>query len=96
MGLFALGLLMGRLLKKKQAFHRFSERLIMITVYFLLFLLGISVGGNSIIMNNLLGIGFRAIFLSIGAIIGSLILAFLVVRLFFIEKSQTKNADTGI
>lgn len=87
-GLFVLGLLIGRVLKKRQSIHRASERLVMVTVYALLFLLGIFVGINPAIMKNFPIIGFYAIFLSIGAILGSLILAFLVVRLFFVDKDK--------
>lgn len=66
----------------------------MVTVYLLLFLLGISVGVNDEIVGNMVAIGFKALFLSTGAMLGTLILAYLVVRLFFKEgPSGKQNSD---
>ena len=82
-GLLVLGLLVGRLIKSQRFTHKASEQIAMITIYLLLFLLGISVGINPEIINNLPVIGFHAIFLSVGALLGTLVLSYLVVRLFF-------------
>lgn len=82
-GCFVLGMAIGRLVKKRPAFHQFNERLTMVAIFLLLFLLGVSVGINPDIIKNLPSIGFQAIFLSLGAISGTLLLAWGVVKLFF-------------
>ena len=82
-GCFVFGMAIGRLVKKRPAFHKFNERLTMVAVFLLLFLLGVSVGINPDIIKNLPSIGFQAIFLSLGAISGTLLLAWGVVILFF-------------
>lgn len=93
-GIFAFGLLLGHLIKKYKTIHRINERFTMVTVYLLLFLLGISVGVNDEIVGNMVAIGFKALFLSTGAMLGTLILAYLVVRLFFKEgPSGKQNSD---
>lgn len=58
-------------------------RLISIFIFLLLFFLGISVGKNPQIMNNLLLIGGQALIITFGALAGSLALAWLVYKKFF-------------
>lgn len=86
--LFVVGLFVGRLVRAFPFTHKVSERLSMVTVYLLLFLLGISVGSNREIINNLPVLGFKALLLSVGALLGTLVLAWLVVRVFFREQVQ--------
>ncbi len=82
-GCFIMGMIIGRFVKKKPAIHKFNEKLTMLAIFLLLFLLGVSVGINPDIIKNLPSIGFQAIFLSLGAISGTLLLAWGVVKLFF-------------
>lgn len=54
-------------------------------IFLLLFLLGIGVGTNDKIINNLHSIGLQALVLTVGAILGSLVCAYLVYKFFFLK-----------
>lgn len=75
------GVLAGFLLRKKKL--GWVSQFIMIAIWVLLFLLGIAVGHNEEILNNLDTIGWQALVLSIGAVLGSVLLAGVVYRFFF-------------
>lgn len=77
------GVLAGFLLRKKKL--GWVSQFIMIAIWILLFLLGIAVGHNEEILNNLDTIGWQALVLSIGAVLGSVLLAGVVYR-FFLKK----------
>jgi len=86
--LFFLGLLIGYLfIRNRNKFRKFLDSGVNWTIYLLLFLLGISVGRREEILNNFSKIGFDAIVLALGAILGSLLLAFVVYKWFFEKKS---------
>ena len=51
--------------------------------FLLLFILGVSIGSNSLIVNNLGKFGWQAIVLAVSGVLGSLIAARLVLQLFF-------------
>jgi len=53
-----------------------------------LFLLGIGVGLNKTIVSNMAKIGLQAILITFGAVLGSLILAYITYTLFFIQKNE--------
>lgn len=67
------------------------NRPITYTIYLLLFLLGISVGHNPQIMDNLGTLGLQALLLSAAGTLGSLCFAWLVYRLFFQRKKGTEE-----
>lgn len=56
------------------------------TIYLLLFLLGISVGSNKTIMDNLGTLGLEALLIAIAGTAGSVIAAWAVYRFFFKRK----------
>jgi hypothetical protein len=68
----------GRSSKKKTA--QIAEKVITSTV---LFVLGISIGSNSLIINNLGRFGWQAAILATLSILGSMLASFLVFHLFF-------------
>lgn len=80
-GVMLAGVLTGYFLRKKSL--GFVSKLIMVAIWILLFLLGIAVGNNDEILNNLDTIGLQALVLSIGAVGGSVVLAWVVYRFFF-------------
>ena len=53
------------------------------TIFLLLFILGVSIGSNSLIVNNLGKFGWQAIILAVSGVLGSLLAARLVLQLFF-------------
>ncbi len=80
------GVMVGYLLRNKNL--GFVPRLITIAIWVLLFLLGIAVGLNDAILNNLDTIGLQAFILSIGGVVGSVVLAWVVYRFFFSKTEE--------
>ena len=60
-----------------------TEKTISLTIFLLLFVLGLSIGSNSLIINNIGKFGWQAIVLATLSILGSLLASFLVFHLFF-------------
>lgn len=81
--LFAIGIGIGRLFREKDTTRKNVDTAVTWSVYLLLFLLGITVGTNKEIINNFSRIGYQAFWLTFGAVCGSVLLAWLVYRLFF-------------
>jgi len=77
------GMLLGFLLKTKQRIVTANEKLITYAIYLLLFLMGVSIGSNELIMNSLSSLGTLALLLSASAVAGSILTGFLVFKLFF-------------
>jgi len=76
-------MLLGFLLKTKQRIVTANEKLITYAIYLLLFLMGVSIGSNELIMNSLSSLGTLALLLSTGAVAGSILMGFLVFKIFF-------------
>lgn len=70
------------------------DKFIGYSIYLLLFLLGISVGINEKIINNLDSIGIKALWITIGAITGSVLVTwFLYKTLFVPQKVEEVNNE---
>ncbi len=87
-GIMLSGILAGYLLRSRKEM-RFIGRLISYTIFLLLFLLGISVGNNEAIVNNLPEIGGKAFLIAVSATLGSLICAWVVYRYFFKKEGES-------
>ena len=59
------------------------EKTTSLTIFLLLFILGLSIGSNSLIINNLGRFGWQAVVLAASSILVSMLASFLVFRLFF-------------
>lgn len=81
--LMTIGIIFGFLLQKSMLVIKFIDPSINIAIYALLFLLGVSVGTNETIINNLGTLGAKALLLTFGGIMGSVILAYFVHKFFF-------------
>ncbi len=81
------GVLIGFLLQKRKRLIIVVDRLTTWFIYLFLLLLGISVGANEEIVKNFGKLGFQAIVLTAGAILGSVITSYFVFRIFF-RKSE--------
>lgn len=79
----AMGILAGILLRRQRTVVEAVERLVPWTIVLLLFVLGISVGSNQSIMEALPALGRDAAVLSLGSIVGSLALGYLLSRTLF-------------
>lgn len=84
-GLFGTGLLIGYFFRNRNKFRHRIEFSITWAVYLLLFLLGITVGTQEKIINNFSKIGFEALILTVGAVFGSILLAYIVYRWLFVK-----------
>ena len=76
-----LGIGIGYVLRNWTILQK-TEKTISLTIFLLLFILGVSIGSNSLIVNNLGKFGKQAI-LAVSGVLGSLIAARLVLQLFF-------------
>ena len=81
------GMVLGYLVRRKEQVVRVTERLIIWSIFLLLFLMGLSIGRDSLIVNSLPSLGFNALLISIAGIAGSLVLALLLWKYFFGKKS---------
>lgn len=86
---FVTGIFFGRLFHTFPWVKLISDRLMMWAVYLLLFLLGISVGHNPQIIENIHTLGWQALLLAVGAMGGSLFLGKLL--MLFYGKAMGKN-----
>lgn len=85
-GLMVCGIVLGFCFRKRNL--KFISPLITVAIWILLFLLGLSVGGDPKIMDNLGTIGGEALWLTLGAVGGSVLCAWGVYHFFF---SPDKN-----
>ena len=70
-GLMFVGMLTGYLFKKVRV--TWIGKVITVLIWLLLFLLGIDVGSNQMIMSGLHTIGLDALIITVGAVLGSVI-----------------------
>lgn len=85
-GLMVCGIVLGFCFRKRNL--KFISPLITVAIWILLFLLGLSVGGDPKIMDNLGTIGGEALWLTLGAVGGSVLCAWGIYHFFF---SPDKN-----
>ncbi len=83
-GIMLFGMMVGYTFRKHNL--RWIQKAIMVAIWLLLFLLGIAVGLNDGIMNNLDTIGWQALVLAVAATGGSVVLAWVVYRYWFTSK----------
>ena len=91
-GLFVAGIIAGIPLRGRKQTLKIVDNLVMVAVFALLFFLGISVGTDPRVVNNISTLGWQAAAISMGAIAGSLLLA-RVVASFFPESSPSTPAE---
>lgn len=70
-GLMASGILFGYLFRKQN--RSWITKLITILIWLLLFLLGVDVGSNEMIMSGLHTLGLEALIITLAAVLGSII-----------------------
>ena len=77
------GIITGYILSKYPSVIRINEKLLNLSIYALLLLLGIGVGSNGKIISNIYNLGFQALIIAMGAITGSVLLCWLIYKAFF-------------
>lgn len=83
MGLMLAGIISGSILSKFPSIIKVNEKLLNLAIYALLLLLGIGVGSNNKIISNIYNLGYQALIIALGAIIGSVLLCWLIYKAFF-------------
>jgi len=84
--LMCSGILTGLLIRKRKTLIQQIERLIIWSIFILLFLMGLSIGRDPLIMNELPSLGLTAALISLAGTLGSLFAALLLWRLLFKKK----------
>lgn len=87
--IMAVGIALGYLIRNYKVLVKTADRLVMWAIYLLLFLLGIAIGANEVIMKNLHLLGLKALAITIGGIMGSVLLAWLFYHLWFKTKGES-------
>ncbi|MDD4141464.1 MAG: LysO family transporter [Bacteroidales bacterium] len=91
--IMAAGILAGFLLRNWKMIHKIGG-IIFVIIILLLFVIGISVGSNEMIMDNLASLGGQALLIATASSLGSALAALAVYKLFF-KKSRGEKADEG-
>ena len=86
-GIMFAGIAMGYLLRKIELLQKICKP-ISYTLFLLLFLMGISVGANKDIVDNLASLGGQAFLLAVASTGGSVLAGWGVYHLFFKERSR--------
>ncbi len=82
------GILTGFIFKKKRSLITAADKLAGWSIYLLLFLLGLSIGNNQMIINNFATIGLTSVILTLSGISGSVFFSFIIYKFLF-----KKNED---
>ncbi|HEY5510032.1 MAG TPA: LysO family transporter [Prolixibacteraceae bacterium] len=80
------GILTGLVIIRKPNLHKVNNELMNWAIYLLLFMLGISVGTNKEVIDNLGKIGYEAVAIAFASITGSVLLAALLFKVLFKQK----------
>lgn len=84
------GMLMGFILRRNARLISLADKLTTITIYLFLSVLGVSVGINEEIVQNLAQLGLQALILAVSGILGSVLLAYFVFIYFFKASNNEK------
>lgn len=82
----AAGILLGFLARKNRHLSHIGKA-ISLTIYVMLFFLGVKIGSDDLILSNLSVLGLQALVLAIAGIAGSVLAAFVLYRTLFRKKS---------
>lgn len=88
LGVMFCGVGLGFLLRGRSNVKRLAERATMPVIYLLLFAMGVSVGANKNVMENLSSLGVEALIVTLGAVVGSITAALVTYKLFFRKGSR--------
>jgi uncharacterized membrane protein YbjE (DUF340 family) len=80
-----VGISIGFILRNKDRSLRISNNVSSLLIFILLALLGISLGRNDAVLDNLSVVGLQAIVLTFGGVAGSVLISLFIYRYFFKE-----------
>ncbi len=81
--IMSAGMLSGFFIRGRQRIIFIVEKTSGFSIYILLFLLGLSVGSNKILISGFGRIGVNAIAISLASVVGSILLSFILYKLLF-------------
>jgi uncharacterized membrane protein YbjE (DUF340 family) len=81
------GFLAGYFLRNQSKLIKTNDRLVLIAVFALLFLMGVAIGGSPEMISQLHLLGVKALLISIAGIVFSVLIAIFVYRYFFKNKT---------
>jgi uncharacterized membrane protein YbjE (DUF340 family) len=87
-GLLIMGVLIGLLINRRKQLIKIFAKLTDLSIFLLLFFLGVSVGMNERIVSNFQNIGIQAFFITIAATLGSVVISYIVYYLFFKNRAE--------
>jgi len=82
------GIVLGYFLRNKTSLIKINDKLVTWAIYLLLFILGVGIGANEIIMKSLPTLGLKALAITVGGVIGSIFLAWTTYIKFFKRKES--------
>lgn len=88
LAIMALGMLIGYVFKQQKGFLKLADKLTTNIIRLLLFMLGIGVGLNEKVIQNIDSIGLQATIISLGALLGSLLMAYLTYKFWNVESGK--------
>lgn len=81
--IMAFGIALGYIFRKQKRLVKLADKLTMWAIFLLLFLLGIAIGANDVIVKNLPVLGLKALIIALGGVLGSVLLAWVAYRIWF-------------
>ena len=82
------GIILGYLLRNK-TITKHTGRSISLTIFIMLFIMGLNIGSNEQLISNLGEFGWQAAVISVSATCGSILASWIILRLFFSENVQS-------
>ncbi len=86
--IMAVGMLVGFLMRKSTRAKVWTDKLTSGVIFLLLFVMGVAIGADKTIMSSLHTLGIQALVITLGAIAGSILLAWWVYATLFKNKSK--------
>ncbi len=77
------GIIIGFVFRKRKTLITSADKLAGWSIYLLLFLLGLSIGSNQLVISNFARIGLNSILLTLSGITGSVLCSFIVYKFIF-------------
>lgn len=82
-GLLIGGIFLGYLLRNIKKIEKRIDFVTTISIFALLFMMGVSVGSNKLIISNLATIGLDAFLLTLGGVVFTILISFLVFKVIY-------------
>jgi len=82
-GLLIGGIFLGYLLRNVKKIKKKIDFVTTISIYALLFMMGVGVGSNKLIVGNLATIGLDALFLTLGGVVFTILISFLIFKVIY-------------